>query len=129
MAINFPKKAANLSVLVHVTANHTINAVGNDSVSDLATTGEYVTGSKIKQVWTGSPSSGTSVYWQVFAANATANLCVGVYDSTAWIDYAGVGAGFNLVPDADKFHFILNGVAENQGYLMIEIKKELGNAP
>jgi hypothetical protein len=125
MAINILKKAANGSVVVHVTGTGTINCTGNDTISDLASTGEIVTRAKIKQIWTGS-SSGNGANFVVSRGNSTVNTVVAVYDSTAWIDYAGNGMALNLAEDGAAIYFTLNNATEGQGYLMLELKKEIG---
>lgn len=124
MAVNIVKKQANGTVVVHVTGTQTINCTGNDSVSDLATTGEVVSKAHIKQVWCGSPS-GNSSYWAVTRGNSSVNTLVGVYDSAAWIDYAGNGGALTLSSDGEFVYCTITAADASSAYIMIEFKKEL----
>jgi len=123
VTINYIKKAPNNSVIVHVSGSNTLVCTGIDSVSNLASTGETVSSAAIKQVWCGS-SSGAGSYWVVERGNSTVNTVVGVYDSSAWIDYAGNGASLTLHDDGDNVWFTLVGAGDS--YLMLEFKKEIG---
>ena len=122
MAISYLKNAVNNNVVVHADATGSIVLTGNDSVSNIASPGETVIGSTIKQVWFGS-ISGASGYWLVEKGNATVNSVIGMYDSTAWIDYAGNGCALNIEEEGDNLYFTLTGAA---GYIMFDIKKVTG---
>ena len=67
MAISYLKNAVNNNVVVHSDATGSIVLTGNDSVSNIASPGETVIGSTIKQVWFGS-ISGASGYWLISEA-------------------------------------------------------------
>jgi len=123
VTINYIKNAANNSVLVHVSGSNTLVCTGDDVTSNLASSGEVVSRAPIKQVWCGS-SSGTGDYWVVERGNDTVNTVVGVYDSSAWIDYAGNGAALTLHDDGENVWFTLVGAGDS--YLMLEFKKEIG---
>lgn len=114
------KNASNGTVVIHATANATLTIAGNNSVSNVAVGEEIVTGAHIKQVWYGSnPANGG--YWTV----SRGSNVVAVYDSTGWCDYAG--NGFGLIKDkAGTLVLTLENVADGEGYIMLEIKKELG---
>lgn len=127
MTISILKNASNGSVIVHASSNGSIVLTGNDSVSNIAAPGEYVIGSRIKQVWTGSSSGGTA-YWVISKGNTSANVIAGVYDSTAWIDYAGNGFALNIAEDGESLYFTINGTPAT-GYVMVELKKVVGPAP
>jgi len=129
MATNIIKNQVNGAVVIHVTSSSNVIITGNSSVSNVAIGDEYVIGSQIKQVWVGS-SSGNAAYWVVTKhVNATVNAVVGVYDSTAWIDYAGNGTTLNLLEDAANVQFTLVNAAADEGYIMVELKKVIGPTP
>lgn len=122
MASSILKKSGNNSVILHATSNATFVVAGNNSVSNLASNNEIVSLATIKQVWVGS-SSGNAAYWVV---KRGANV-VGVYDSTCWIDYAG--NGFALNKDATANVVVeLHNAADDAGYIMIELKKEIAGS-
>ena len=123
MAISYLKNAANLNVIVHANASGNVVLTGN--TSDIASPGENVIGTTIKQVWCGSISGGPG-YWLLEKgfANGDGRSTIGVYDSTAWIDYAGNGCAINIDEDAEALFFTLNGSAA--GYISIDIKKITG---
>lgn len=110
------------SVVVHATANASWVITGNNSVSNVAVQDEVLTGASIKQVWCGS-ASGNGMYWTVTAGNSTVNSIVGVYDSTAWIDYAGTGVLNSAGSTGDNIYVTLNNPAGGDGYIMMELRK------
>jgi len=125
MAVNIIRKSPNNSVIVHFTGTGQINCTGNDSVSDLASSGETVTSATIKQVFFGSPS-GNSAYWTVTRGDGGANSVVGVFDSTAWMDFAGSGASLSLESAGEFIYCTATACDDASSYLMMEIKKEIG---
>lgn len=104
----------NLSATLHFTANATLTIAGNSSVSHIATDNEVITGAYICQVWHGSQTQ-----WTVKRGANT----VGVFDSTAYNDFAGNGNPIRLDQDATLV-VTLDGTTS--GYLMIELQK-IGN--
>ncbi len=121
MAVNIINNSFGKKATVHVTgANATIVVAGNNSVSNIAIGTEEVVGAVINQIWYGAANG----YWIVKRANSTTNTVVGVFDSTGYCDYAGVGSpipirqGDNLV-----LELVDSGV---NGYIMVELRK-VGN--
>lgn len=106
------------SAIVHVTANDTVVIAGNTSVSNIASSGEVLTGGSITQIWWGTASNTTSVgYWEVKRGSNT----VLVLTETGSEDFAGSGAA--LTADAAANVVItLNG--STKGYLMFEVQKQ-----
>jgi len=127
MPINILSNKPNGSVIIHATEGGTVALTGNDSVSNLASTGEIVVGSSIKQIWTGS-SSGNGANWIMNKGNSSVNAVIGVYDSTAWIDYAGNGFTLKMSEDAETLYLTLNNATAGEAYLMVEVKKVVGPA-
>lgn len=103
----------NLNVVIHCTANATLVIAGNNSVSNVATSDEVLTGASIKQVWWGTDGSGT---WLIKRGSNT----VAVYDSTGWHDYAGNGS--MLSKDASA-NVVIQLVGTANGFIMIELQK------
>lgn len=106
----------NLSATVLLVGNATVNVAGNSTTSDLAVGDEVITGGYITQVWCGSPS-GNGAYWSV---KRGANL-VSVFDSTAYLDFAGNGNPIKLDPTAT---LVANLVGSTAGTLIVEIQKQ-----
>ncbi|NDB84125.1 MAG: hypothetical protein EB127_15615 [Alphaproteobacteria bacterium] len=102
----------NLSATLHFTANATITIAGNSSVSHIATGDEVISGAYITQVWHGSMAQ-----WIVKRGANT----VGVFDSTAYNDFAGNGNSLVLDPSATLVVSLDPSVTS--GYLMIELQK------
>lgn len=120
MAISYLKNQSNGSVVVHADATGSIVLVGNSTVSNVASPGEYVIGTTVRQVWAGSVSPNI---WTVTKGNTTVNSVIGVWDSTGWYDYAGNGAAINIAEDGTNLYFTLSG---GTGYIMIDLKKIVG---
>lgn len=118
MAITYLKNAANLNVVVHADATGSIILTGNDSVSNIASPGETIIGSTIRQVWAGSNN-----LWTVSKGNSTVNAIIGHWDSTGWYDYAGNGCAINIEEGGENLYFTLGG---GSGYIMLDIKKITG---
>lgn len=98
------------------TANTSLTIAGNSSVSDIAVDNENLSGAVIQRAWCGS-SSGDGSYWTVKRGANT----VAVYDSTAFIDYAGNGLVLSFDPDATLVANINGSVLT--GTLILELKK------
>lgn len=101
----------NLSATLHFTSNGTVTIAGNSSVSAIATGDEVITGATITQLWHGSDA--------VWILKRGANT-VGVFDSTAYIDFAGCGNALNLDTSAN---LTVELVGTSNGYLMVELQK------
>ena len=99
------------------TANDTITVAGNDSVSEIATTGQIITGASIKQIMCSSPS-GNGAYWEVLRG---ANV-VFTPDSTAFIDFAGNGIGLDI-DEAEDLTCNLYRAADDEGSIVITLRK------
>lgn len=120
---NIIKNSANGTVVLHATSNTTWVIAGNNSVSEIATRNEVVDSAYIKQVWYGSnPADGG--YWTVKRGSDV----VAVLDSTSWVDYAGTGFALDLGADQD-LTVELSNAGDDEGYIMIEVKKILGYIP
>lgn len=113
MAVVLNRK--NLSAVVHLSTNATINVAGNSTTSDIAISNETVTGASITQVWAGC---GNGAYWKVTRGSNT----VLVLDSTGWYDFAGSGCAITLNED-DDIVVTLNG--DGEGYIMLDLQKKL----
>jgi hypothetical protein len=106
----------NRSCIVHLTANAELVMVGNSSVSDIAIDDEEVKGASIKQAWFGSPSGALN-----YITVARGSNTVAVYDSTAWMDYAGNGA---LIDKDSTGTLVVTFTGSEPQYLMLELRKE-----
>lgn len=116
MAVLINKKG--LATVVHVTANATLTIAGDDQTSNIASTGETVTGATITQAWYGT-SNGAS--WEVKRGSNT----VMVLDSTGYMDFAGNGIVLNKDPTATLV-MTLNGAGT--GFLILELTKQPTNS-
>lgn len=104
------------STHVLFTANSTITIAGNSSTSAIAIDNEELTGASILRAWCGS-SSGNGAFWTVRRGANT----VFVFDSTAFMDFAGNGLSIN-VDTAATLTANING-ANLTGSLILELKK------
>lgn len=121
MAVNIFNNSKGKKVTVHVTnANGTIVIAGNNSVSNVAIGDEFVIGAIVNQLWYGCANGG---YWILKRANSTTNTVVGVYDSTGYCDYAGVGSPIPIRQNDDLVLELTNSAS---GYIMVELRK-IGN--
>lgn len=125
MAARVINNKKNLSALLHFAANSTANTftltiAGNSSTSNVATDNEVLIGANITQAWFGS-SSGEGGYWKVQRGANT----VAVYDSTAWMDYAGNGQALTIDNTADIVATFVKpaGSTLSDAYLILEIQK------
>ena len=103
----------NISAVLHCTANATFVIAGNNSVSNVATSDEVLTGAAIKQIWWGTDPNGA---WIV---KRGANV-VSVHSGADWSDYAGNGS--MLSKDASA-NVVVELVGSSNGYIMIELQK------
>lgn len=110
------------SFVIQADTNTNIVLVGNDSVSNVALTGEVITGTTLKQAWCGS-SSGNGQYWVVEKGNSTANSIVAVFDSTAYIDFAGNGSANDIAKEGANLFLTIHNPAGGTGYVRLEFKK------
>lgn len=106
--------------LMHFTADNTaIVIVGNSSVSEIGDpniTDETITGATITQIWATSDSGAGANGWDIVRGSNT----VWETDSTAWMDFAGLGAAITL-DSAGTLGASRNG---SRGTLIIELQKE-----
>jgi hypothetical protein len=110
----------NQSTTVLFTGNSTIVVAGNSTVSDIATGDEVLTGGYITQIWFGSPS-GNTAYWTI----SRGSNVISVFDSSAYLDFAGAGNPLSLDPGATLTVGLTNSGA---GTMMVEVQK-LGSFP
>lgn len=114
MAVMLNKK--NLSATIHNATNATYTIAGNNSVSNVATSDEVLTGASIKQVWYGSPS-GSTAYWVVKRGSNT----VLVLEGTGYMDFAGNGG---LLKQDSTGTVVLELVGSANGFIQMELQKE-----
>ncbi len=96
MAVNIIANRPRTSAVFHVTpANATIVVVGNNAVSNVASSGETLTGAYITQsVWGCDPNG-----YIVIKRGTTP---VAYYDSTGQHEYAGCGMPINVLQAANN---------------------------
>lgn len=104
------------STHVLFTANTTLTIAGNSTTSAIATGNEDLAGASILRAWCGS-SSGNGAFWTVRRGANT----VFVFDSTAFMDFAGNGLSINI-DTAATLTANING-ANLTGSLILELKK------
>lgn len=104
------------SVHILFTANTSLTIAGNSSTSDVAIDNEELIGASILRAWCGS-SSGDGAFWTVKRGSNT----VSVFDSTAFIDFAGNGISLNVDPEATLVANINGSVLTAS--LILELKK------
>lgn len=113
MAVTTYTYNASKRAVVHVAgANSTIVIAGNNSVSNIATGTQNLTGATITKIWFGSAPSG---YWNI---KRGANLV-----------YAATGSGFHYFDGAalstDKTaNVVCELMGVTNGFIMIELHKE-----
>lgn len=115
MPVTLNKK--NVSVTIHDAANGTYTIAGNNSVSNVAIDDEVLTGAAIKQVWYGSPASGSTAYWMVKRGSNT----VLVLEGTGYLDFAGNGS---LLKKDSTETLVLELVGSANGFIQLELQKE-----
>ena len=101
------------SAVIHVTANATINAVGNTTNSTIATGSEVLTGAAITQVFWGGAGDG---YWTI-SRNSTLLLTL---TDTGTMDFAGSGCSL-IANSAENIDIKLVGTGN--GHLLMEVQK------
>ena len=114
MAVTLISNKSRTSAVIHVSsANATIKVAGNNSVSNIATPGETLTGAYITQAVWGCDGTGS------INIKRGATL-VAVYDSTGQHEYAGCGMPIN-VNQADDITVELIGSANS--FIVFEVQK------
>lgn len=109
------------TVDVVFTGNNTIDVVGvalgntEYTVSDIAIGDEIVGGATIQKVFCGGPTGG---YWELRRGANT----IGVYDSTAFIDFVGNGITIEVDPQAPLTARLYDSTS---GYLAVTLRKRL----
>lgn len=116
MTVTITSNRKNTSATIHFNASNNLIIVGNNSVSNVATSDEVLTGAYITQAYWGCDGNG---HIQVLRG---ANL-VAVYDSTGYKDYAGCGMPLSAFPTAN---LTVNFVGSANAYLLVEVQK-MGN--
>lgn len=108
------------SVTVHYSANVTITVAGNNSVSNLATSDETLTGCVIDKVIYGS-GGGTAPHWVVKRNNGSTNSVIMVLSESGFVEFDGLGMQLSAFRDGDNIQLELVGTAN--GYIMMDLKK------
>lgn len=105
------------SCVLHFNANSgNIIVAGNNSVSNVATGSEVLTGASIRKITFGAAPSGTA-YWTVARG---ANV-VAVCDGTGILNFTGeFGAALNLFPAAN---LVCTLTGSTNGFIMVELAK------
>ena len=116
MAYSILSNKKNTSAVILITSNSTITIAGNNTVSNVATGSEILTGCSISQIFCGS-NSGNGAHWVVKRGTDLA----AVLDSTGYFDYAGCGMALTIAPTAT---LVANLENSTTGYLLIEIQKQ-----
>jgi len=101
------------SAVIHITANATINAVGNTTNSTIASGAEVLTGAAITQVFWGASGGG---YWTI---SRDTTLLLTLTDSGT-MDFAG--SGCSLIANSDMA-IEAKLVGTGNGHLIIEVQK------
>jgi hypothetical protein len=117
MAVTITSNKKNTGVVIHVSAaNASLVIAGNNSVSNVATSDEVLTGAYITQIAWGCDGTG---YIEI----KRGTTLVGVYDSTGFVDYAGTGMPLSVNQTAN---LNVNFVTSSNGYVILELQK-VGN--
>ena len=103
-----------LSAVIHLTANATVNIVGNSTTSDIAIGDEVVGGATITQIWYGCANGG---HWEVKRGSNTAI----VVDTSGYMDFAGNGITLNK--DVVATTLVANLNTTTTGFVIIELTK------
>lgn len=117
MSYSILSNKKNTSAVIHFAGSNTVIIAGNNSVSNVATSDEILTGAYITQVFYGNDGTGS------IQLKRGADI-VAVYDSTGYIDYAG--AGMALTAGNTASNIAVSFVGTSNAYLLIEIQK-IGN--
>lgn len=103
------------SLWLHLTANQTLTIVGNDSVSNVASVGQTITGVTIKQaIW--SAANQTTGFWRI-ARGSNVYLTFG---GTGNVNFAASGVSVSQDSNATLV-VTLNNTTD--GFLLLELKK------
>ncbi len=101
------------SAVIHITANATINAVGNTTNTTIASGSEVLTGAAITQIFWGAASGG---YWTI---SRDTTLLLTLPDSGT-MDFAG--SGCSLIANSDQ-SIVAKLVGTANGHLVMEVQK------
>lgn len=103
--------------VLHFTVSNTVIIAGNNTVSNVATSSETVTGALITQAFWGVGGAGTTDgYWKVERGANT----VLILDQSGHVDYSASGVGIKLDYDQNLTVTLVNSTV---GYLIIELQK------
>lgn len=108
---------ANTTFVAHFVANGSLTIAGNTSQSNVALTGETLTGASIRKVFYGATAD--TVSWTIKRGSNT----VAVFCGTGVADFTGQGMGLDIDPAGT-----LVANCSGTGYIMIECKK-IGTMP
>ncbi len=101
------------TVLLHASgANATFTIAGNNSVSNVATGSQVLTGGSITRIWYGCGPSG---YWNV---KRGANLLFS-FESSGTFLFDGAGVGIDKTAT-----LVLELIGTANGFVMVEMRKE-----
>lgn len=115
MAVTIVSNKPRTSVVVHVASgNATLRVTGNNSVSNVASAGETLTGAYITQAIWGCDPNG----YIVIKRDATP---VAFYDSTGQHEYAGTGMPINVGQNAANLS--VEFVGSSNGFVIFELQK------
>lgn len=108
----------NGGVTIHEVANATYTVAGNNSVSNLATNAEILSGASINKIWWGATAPlGVPGYWEIKRGSNT------VVSGLTHAGYMDFSAGNPIKKDsAGTLVITLNGTTA--GFIQIELKKE-----
>ena len=110
--LNYTYNAVGGRAVIHATANATIVIAGNNTVSNVATTSQVLTGASISKIWFGAAPSG---YWNVLRG---ANL-VASFESSGTYEFNG--AALNVDKTANV---VVQLMGASNGFIIIELHKE-----
>lgn len=119
MAVTILSNKPNGSVTIHVTnANAALVIAGNTSVSNVAASGEILTGATIRKVWWGIDNAGSI---QIARGGAGAANNVLVLSQSGFMDFAAGGTVINVNKTANV---AISFAGSANGFAIIELKKE-----
>ena len=115
MAVTVVSNKPRLSAVFHVAgANATLVVAGNNSVSNVASAGETLTGAYITQAAWGVDPAG----YIVIKRDATP---VAIYDSTGQHEYAG--CGMPITAGQNAANLSVEFVGTSNGFIVFEVQK------
>ena len=117
MAYSIISNKKNTSVVLHFASigNTTIRVTGNNEVSNIALTGETLTGAYITQAVWGCDGNG------FITVNRDSTL-VAAYDSSGQHEYAGCGMPINV--GATAANLVVSILGSTNCFLMLELQKQ-----